>query len=348
MRCSAAPHSQIYSQSPKAVQRMLFPTPRPIFTLVSRNSTMYNFFVNQLSHSQLPPLQQRAPSSPTRVAYYLWHFPIPSETFIQREIQALQNAGLSLQVFADAPEAVQLFDYQAQPLMQQTHYLLPWNSQRLSQYRRRFFSNNPLLYLNLFLYTLGHRYSGYKNFQEDLRIFQTAIYLAGCLQDQHIHHLHSPWANVTAFIALLASRLAGIPYSVQARASADLYRTTARHALAEKFNNAKFILTNSQFNRSFIELYLNPRANVPIHVIYEGLDLSQFTPREKSQPANPIRILCVARLIEEKGVVYLLHALKLLQDARCSFHCEIVGAPDTPTSTYYQELQSLYRQLELQ
>jgi glycosyltransferase involved in cell wall biosynthesis len=62
-----------------------------------------------------------------------------------------------------------------------------------------------------------------------------------------------------------------------------------------------------------------------------------------------VRILSVGRLIEEKGFIYLLRALKLLQDRGCTFRCEIVGAPDeSSASGYYAELQALWRRLGLE
>lgn len=311
---------------------------------------MYNVLVDRLSAWPMASLKAQAQSSPTRVGYYLWHFPALSETFIQREVKALQRAGLRLHVFADAPDDRAFLDQGAQALMQETCYLLPADSKRLRAYKRRFFFKHPTLYLNLLLYTIGRRHSGTKELNQDLHVFHHAVYLAGCLQDQGIRHLHSPWANASAFSALIASRLAGIPYSVQARASADLYRTTSRYALTEKFENAKFILTNAQFNRAFIELYMNPNARVPLYTIYEGLDLTEFNVKAKRETlSESVRILSVARLIEEKGLVYLLQALKQLQDAHCSFHCEIVGAADAlHKSNYELELKALWRELELQ
>lgn len=311
---------------------------------------MYKLLIDRFSGWRLDPFTKPLKSSPGRVGYYLWHFPVLSETFIQREIKALQSAGLSLQVFAEAPEQVELLDGDARSLMQETYYLLPTDPNRLRQYTRRFLFNNPIRFLQLFIFTMLHRYGGQKNLGEDIRVFQRAVYLAGCAQDQEIRHLHSPWANLNAFIVLIASGLAGIPYSVEARASADLYRTNSRFALTEKFAHAKFILTNSQFSRAFVELYTSPRARVPIHVIYEGLDLSQFTPPPKKQSSSsPIRIVTVARLIEEKGLVYLLQALKVLYDHGYAFRCEIVGAPDESSDAQYAEkLLALWRQLELQ
>jgi colanic acid/amylovoran biosynthesis glycosyltransferase len=307
-----------------------------------------------LNHFSGYPITSNTPGRESngepRVAYYLSRFPALSETFIQREVSALKSAGLTLQVFADAPDELQFLDENARSFIQDTHFLLPEDLKLSAKYRRRFFRNDPVRYLNIFLYTVLHRYGANKNMQEDARIFHKAVYLAGLLRDGNINHIHSPWANVSAFIALVAARLAGMSYSVQARASADLYRTGSRFALTEKFENAKFIVTNCRFNQAFVQLYINPGTRVPIHVIYEGLDLQQFTPTNREwNSATRVRILSVARLIEEKGLVYLLQALKVLKDGGFSIQCEIIGAPVEPMyASYYTELKELERKLELQ
>ncbi len=296
----------------------------------------------------LPEAENRLdPTAPVHLAYYLWHFPTLTETFIQREVRALRGAGLRLDVFADAPADEHLWDADARSLAANTRYLLPLDRERLRTFARQFLRQRPRQFLNLLLYTVFQPYSAYKNLAADLRLFRTAVYLAGCLQEQSVTHLHSPWANVSAFTALLASRLAGIPYSVQARASSDLYRATARYGLKEKFRHASFIVTNARFNQAFIRSYLPQSAPPPIHVIYEGLELARFTPPvQRSNADGPIKLLSVARLIEEKGLVYLLQALKLLQEDGRTFQCEIVGAADAPS--YGQEMLSLRDSLGLQ
>jgi hypothetical protein len=45
-----------------------------------------------------------------RIAYVLWRYPMLSETFIRREVQALRSAGVNLQVFALEPDAPPTLD----------------------------------------------------------------------------------------------------------------------------------------------------------------------------------------------------------------------------------------------
>src|SRR6185437_16514591 len=102
----------------------------------------------------------------------------------------------------------------------------------------------PLRYLSLFFFVITHRYGPFKNLSRDRKAFSKAIYIAGILKDEKITHLHSPWSDRCAFLSLLASRMLGITYSVQARAH-EIHRISYLPGLREKFENANFVITNS-------------------------------------------------------------------------------------------------------
>jgi len=287
-----------------------------------------------------------ARTGPPRVGYYVWRFPSLTGSCVQREVGALRQAGVDVEVFADIPERDELLDAEGRAFAGDTHYLLPTDAARLRAYRRRLLRSDPLGLVNALVYTALHRYAAYKNPREDLRIFQHALYLAGAVRERRVTHLHSPWANLSAFIALLAARMAGVSYSVQARASADLYRQRSRWALAEKLAQARFVVTNSELNRAFIERFVPERRSIPIHVVYEGLDLSQFGAATKRTSAGePMRILSVGRLAEEKGFEHLLHALALVRERGRAFRCVIVGGADQ--AGYERELAELRGELRL-
>jgi glycosyltransferase involved in cell wall biosynthesis/GT2 family glycosyltransferase len=289
------------------------------------------------------------PIKEKRIAYYIWHFPVPSQTFIQREIAALRKSGLSVEVFADASEDIELLDEKAKSLINSTFYLFPIDEKLLLRYKRYFFLKNPLLFFNLFLYVVFHKYDTHKTFKEDTSIFSKAVYLAGLLKDNNINHVHSPWADRCAFIALIASKLSGASYSVQGRAH-DIHRKTYLHAFPEKFDNAEFVITNTQYNKVYLKSSLNSQNGRKIYTIYNGLNLVQFIPHHKQENiSKQTRILSVARLIEQKGLVYLLKACKILRERGYSFRCEIIGGPEEPLYiNYYLALRKLHRQLGLE
>jgi glycosyltransferase involved in cell wall biosynthesis len=52
-----------------------------------------------------------------------------------------------------------------------------------------------------------------------------------------------------------------------------------------------------------------------VRTIYNGVDLQRFRPRDASNLSqSPVNVLCVAYLIREKGVDYLLHAFSKVRD----------------------------------
>lgn len=280
-----------------------------------------------------------APSSdPVRVGYYLWRFPSLSETFIQREVAALRQTGLSVEVFADLHAPVEILGSDARAAVADTHYLLPVVAERLESYRRHWQQHEAT-----------HLRAVSTDAAEDARIIQQALYLAGHLQEHGITHLHSPWAGASAFIALLAARLAGIPFSLQARAS-DLHRSVSRRGLAQRLAHARFIVTNCDFNRAFIQQTVPEIGPSPVHVVYEGLPLARFVPHsETRKPDAPLRILSVGRLIEPKGFEYLLHAVAQLRAQGRTVRCTIVGGTAYPPAPDYEHLLTrLHRELVLQ
>jgi len=312
---------------------------------------IYTSVARQFSWWPVDPFPWRRPhGSPhdLRLAYYLWQFPTLSETFIQREVKGLKQSGLWVQVVADAPGDAEFLDAEAQALIADTRYLLPMEQEHLSGYVKYFFSKDPLLFCNLFLYVASHSYGSYKSFKSDIQVFLKAVFLAGVLKDRGINHIHVPWADMSAFVSLVASKLLGVPYSVGARAH-DLHRTSFLYALREKFRNAAFVVTHARYNEPYLRKLL-PKQWGKIHVIYTGVHLPQFEPPpKKSTVSTPVKLLCVARLIEQKGLVHLLDACKILKDREHPFRCQIIGAPEEPLyARYHEELQCLHRKLALE
>ena len=292
-----------------------------------------------------PPCKK---NTPVRVGYYLWRFPILSQTFIQREIMALQEVGVSVTIVADKPGDWELLDHQARALCDQTTYLFPVDLRIARKYFFYFLFRNPLRLVNLFLYVVGRQYEKTKNIQKDIRLFLKAIYLAGHFKDMNITRVHSPWSNRIAFVSLIASHLLHVPYTVQARAS-DIHRRLDRHALEEKFSHAQVVFTNTRFNQDHLKQYLPEKKWSNIQVIYNGLDLKQFVPGiTKKNPSGVLSLLSIGRLIEPKGLIYLIEACRLLMEKRYQFRCEIVGGSEVSEMANFVRLKKLRREFGLE
>jgi len=289
------------------------------------------------------------PGGENRIVYYLWHYPVLSQTFIQRETAALRSVEPRLEIFADAFEDFDLLDDNARALSSRTHYLLPIGKKPLAAAVGHCFLRRPLTFLNMFLYVLFHPYRSQKSLREDLLVFFKAVYLASKLRERAVTCLHAPWADTNAFVALVSSRLAGIPFSLQARAH-DIHRHSCLEGMLDKLLNARLIVTNTRYNVEYLRSLLPPAHHGKIRMIHNGLDLERFHPPEREgSPADKIRILCVARLIEQKGLDMLLEACRALREEGYSFLCEIVGGTEEPLYTHhFVSLKRLHRRLGLE
>ncbi|MDX2170098.1 MAG: glycosyltransferase [Deltaproteobacteria bacterium] len=277
-----------------------------------------------LAHGpQWPP--HAAPAAPVRVGYHLWRYPALTTTYIHREIAALRAAGLDIVVFAEEAEDAALLDAEGHALVADAIYLQPLSAPRRRALQRRVLARDRLAPVHALAHARRQPYAPYKNWREDRRVFRHALALAGCALERGVTHLHSPWAHLSAFVTLLAAYMAGVPYSVQARASTDLYRTRARGGLAENLAHARFVVTNCELNRRFIAA-VAPGCRAPVHRVYEGLDPTRFVAAARRRGAGePLRVLSVGRLSEEKGFEYLLQALALLRAAGRDVRAVIVG-----------------------
>jgi len=285
--------------------------------------------------------------SDKRIAYYIWQFPVLSQTFVQREIATLIRNGSSIEIFSEKFSESDFLSEFRETLEDRVKYLEGLDRKTISSYKRYFFFKNPLVYINSFLFTVFHNYHSFKTFKNDYKKFSKAILLAGFAKDNNVNHIHSPWADNCAFVSSIASKLLGVSYSLHARAH-DIHRMTYLKGLPERFTDARFIITNTRYNVRHINSLLNNHSEQKIKLIYNGLNLEKFEPRNgKEKLKNPIKILSVARLIDQKGLSHLLKACKILKDKGYQFKCNIIGGTEDIFINNYLLLKKLHRDFEL-
>ncbi len=76
-------------------------------------------------------------------------------------------------------------------------------------------------------------------------------------------------------------------------------------------------------------------GRVPVTLIPNGVDMSSF--RQNTRPVRnlPLRLLCVARLIERKGQRQLIEAVHMLSQAGVDVRLDLIGTGDAQPA--YQE-----------
>jgi colanic acid/amylovoran biosynthesis glycosyltransferase len=257
-------------------------------------------------------------SSGGGVGYVLRKFPVLSETFILNELLALEALGVPVHVFSlerpndprfhdDLPRLKAPVSYA--PDLLDPEAMWKHNARARKAFGRRYFQ------------AIGYAMA---NGSPSLvwRVLQAA-YVANEARRLKLVHLHAHFATRPTSVAFLASRLTGIPYSFTAHAM-DIYKNELRvDALARKIEQARFVVTVSDYNKRFLEREARAPADKVVRV-YNGIDLARFAPNG-GPPAGPFTLVCVARLVEKKGHRVLLDACALLRDRGVPFRCQLIG-----------------------
>lgn len=91
--------------------------------------------------------------------------------------------------------------------------------------------------------------------------------------------------------------------------------------------NTRLIVTNSQLSKTLIGKYYNyPQDR--IHVIYNGVDHTQFTPDPNYSEGDELKLLFVGQDFKRKGLSPVIHAFATARKA--GHHCQlsVVGSDD--------------------
>lgn len=240
-------------------------------------------------------------------------WPRLSETFIAQELVALEQSGVTFDLWSLRHPT----DRKTHPLHDKlrapVHYLPEYLHQEPLRVLRGLWAA---------LWQPGFR-PAWRAFRADLsrdfnrnrvRRFGQACVLARELPDGigglYAHFLHTP-SSVARYCGVLRD----VPWSFSAHAK-DIWTSPdweLREKLATPSHGAAFGATCTQSGAS----YLQSLADRPdrVDLIYHGLDLIRFPPppdRPPRRAGDPFAIMSVGRLVEKKGYDRLLEALALL------------------------------------
>jgi glycosyltransferase involved in cell wall biosynthesis len=256
-----------------------------------------------------------------KTAYILLWYPLPSETFIFREVENAKAAGMPFYVHA-------LYGAVDRNLSAQMRQVAPTVS-------RLGLAKVPAILADMAWWALRRpvatarilgtvpwrRWSCLEVAGENLFAMCAGFTLARRFLEKGIGHIHAGWANGPATAAWVAGALSGIPFSFSARAG-DIYPPDG--ALAEKMRAAVAIHTNNKANIGYLS-GLVPEAAGKIRQIYNSLTLSGKT-ESPVHMEPPYRLLAVGRFCRTKGFDVLLDACAILSRRGFPFQLTLVGA----------------------
>lgn len=212
------------------------------------------------------------------------------------------------------------------------------SSERNEDYTERFSENITIHRLNV-----KKRELQYWTQAEVLRfLHRSSGYVKRLLKEKKYHISHAFFGFPSGYVTY--SHREEVPYIVSLRGS-DVPGFNVRFSFQYIFltplfkriwRSAKAVIANSEELRS---LALKTTPEIPIDVIYNGIDIEEFRPFEGVRYGPPT-ILCVARLIQRKGIDYLIKALPVISKAHPDVRLVIVGEGNME-----QELKKLVSEL---
>ncbi len=155
---------------------------------------------------------------------------------------------------------------------------------------------------------------------KNLSLLPTAFAVAREVRRRGITHIHAQWLTTPATVAMIASRLTGVPWSASAHRQ-DIF---AGNLIPQKIRSASFVRVISQRNRSFLIDRGGAQATAKTEVIYLGVELpANAAPRNDA--IGRLRLICAAELLPVKGHGVLLRALRRVADCGIAVHCDLAG-----------------------
>jgi glycosyltransferase involved in cell wall biosynthesis len=245
------------------------------------------------------------------IAYLFTTFPKSTETFLQREIIAMRAHGVNVRLYSLWGG---LISFRGLPVTRfnkwrllTLFWMIPYEGWRrpevLKQVLHGLFTRRPPSWINFWENMLG------------------ACLFAGSFRKNPPALIHAAWGGAPATAAWLLWRLDGHRFSAAAHAY-DIYEHGGDWWLNDKLAHAAFIHTSTEMGRA--ALVARGIAADKIIPIRRGLDRLPKMKRLRSS-REPLHLICVARLVEKKGLDHQLRIYAALRAASVPFQARIVG-----------------------
>lgn len=258
-----------------------------------------------------------------KIGYLMNTYPVPSATFIRREIAALEGQGVEVTRFAVRRWSDALIDKADQREAGLCTYLLAPGGVKLALGAFREALINP----NGMAQALGATWRLLRKGGGVIRHFAyllEAVELKAHVRD--LHHIHAHFSTNTAAVALICARLGGPGYSFTAHGP-DEFVDPGASSLALKIAEARFVVAITQFARGQLALAGGMAHWGKLHVIRCGVDLGTLTPAPVPTPDAPL--LCIGRLCPQKAQELLIEAMARLCQSHPQARLVLIGDGDT-------------------
>jgi phosphatidylinositol alpha-1,6-mannosyltransferase len=190
-------------------------------------------------------------------------------------------------------------------------------------------------HINIYKVPVNNRNIHHSSNRELLTYAARAFPLAYKLHRKERYDVCVAWSAVPAGVVALAIRkLTRLNYIVRV-SGPDIPGFEQRYrclyplltpVIQSVWHSAESVVVKSEHEANMIRAVDD---QVELSVVPNGVDLSRFQSTAQIPEDGPLKLLCVARLIERKGQIHLIEAVKELKDHGVEVVLDLIGTGDT-------------------
>ena len=275
-----------------------------------------------------------------RIAYLTNQYPAASHTFIRREIRAIETLGKTVVCYALRP-GVNLVDSEDKEEERRTRYILNAGAREFLRCSAAMLLTHPLAMCDALRQTIKIGWRSDRGILRHLIYLVEAAVLACWCHEDSIDHIHAHFGTNSAAIAMLASRISGIPYSFTVHGPEEFDKAPLI-GLAEKIRHCAFVVAISSYGLSQLYRCVEQKYWTKVKVVHCGIEPTVFD-AAKSPATNARRFVCVGRLSQQKGHLILVEAAQRLALRGEDFELVLCGDGEMRT-----DIEALIRHYNLE
>jgi colanic acid/amylovoran biosynthesis glycosyltransferase len=259
-----------------------------------------------------------------KITYLINHYPKVSHSFIRREILALERMGFVIQRVAIRGWDGALPDEEDRRERERTRYVLRDGPLALIVPTVLALLRSPARFLAAVRLTLKAARESDRALHYHLAYLAEACRILPWVTAFGARRIHAHFGTNSTDVAMLVHALGGPLFSFTVHGPEEFLRPIG---LREKISRSAFVVAISSFGRSQLCLWTGYPDWSKVKIVRCGLEKS-FYENAPNMPSVAPRVICVGRLVAEKGQLLLIEAAARLAVKGLSF--ELVLAGDGP------------------
>lgn len=273
-------------------------------------------------------MDDTAAKAPPRLGIIISMFPELHETFILRELVALERRGVDFDIYSlQHPRDPITLDDAIRLSTQRTHYSSLFNLRTLGAFIKTVV-RHPIRVAVAIAKVIYVGRDRPKEVIKNLAILPLALHFGYMGWDRGIRHWHGHWSNIPTTACWYLQKIHGDSWSAAIHGE-DIF--SPNRFLRHKLDDASFTVVCSGYFCNHLKTQIGLGAPQDVHLNYHGLDprvMNHVPDRQFRQRSadDPLVLISIGRLVPTKGHDVLIRACAQLVKAGQKLHLQLVGS----------------------